>query len=401
MSKYIVLDIVFYAGSLNYDKGIGNYQELKKITKWNGKQYPFVSRYALRYSMLETAKMISAYEIAKGNELKEVGTGNKKVIQPNPDLLLSGKILNYPEFDLFGYLITDTDPQNFKTAPVKLSHAISMTPFNYDALFNANIGLANRMRETTCEMKPNLFTSEEHYSYYIYSIVIDVDNVGKLEVYLNTKNKDNKQVFNINKKDWEIQEKEGDYTMTDGTSKIEITKGGTIKIGKDEIKDIKGECSKKDNCYTLNFQLKGEEEDLVIERIEKLIKVIFDLKRNIKGRSENLEPKLMVVGLYDNKAYNTYSDKIELLSETNEEFIDEIEEIIDPENSNRKIVKVKHRVIESAKPLFKLKDFEGSNLTKNEITKQIKSFLSKNNKSDEGDSNVFYYSDNQIDLKTE
>jgi len=35
--KYIVLDVVFYGSSLNYDQGQGNYQELKKITKWDGK----------------------------------------------------------------------------------------------------------------------------------------------------------------------------------------------------------------------------------------------------------------------------------------------------------------------------------------------------------------------------
>lgn len=39
MSRFIVMDIVFYGGSLNYDQGTGNYQELKKITKWDGRQY--------------------------------------------------------------------------------------------------------------------------------------------------------------------------------------------------------------------------------------------------------------------------------------------------------------------------------------------------------------------------
>lgn len=39
MSRYIVMDLVFYGNSLNYDQGSGNYQELKKITKWDGRQY--------------------------------------------------------------------------------------------------------------------------------------------------------------------------------------------------------------------------------------------------------------------------------------------------------------------------------------------------------------------------
>ncbi|RLF96075.1 type I-B CRISPR-associated protein Cas7/Cst2/DevR, partial [Thermococci archaeon] len=108
MGKYIVMDIVFKAASLNYDQGSGNYQELKKITRWNGKQYTFVSRYALRYSMLETGKEMGILEIAEGDKLQLAGEGNKKVIQPATELLISGEILKYPEFDLFGYLITST-----------------------------------------------------------------------------------------------------------------------------------------------------------------------------------------------------------------------------------------------------------------------------------------------------
>ena len=56
--RYIVLDVVFYANSLNYDQGEGNYQELKKITKWDGRQYVLVSRYALRYSILHWANKL-------------------------------------------------------------------------------------------------------------------------------------------------------------------------------------------------------------------------------------------------------------------------------------------------------------------------------------------------------
>jgi len=176
MGRYIVMDIVFYGNSLNYDQGTGNYQELKKITKWDGKQYTLVSRYALRYSLLETARKIGLWEIADGSKLQRAGERDQTVIQPSDEILLSGEILKYPEFDLFGYLITSTTPQNFRVAPVKISHAVSLTPFNYDALFNANIGLANRIRKITGEMEPNPFTAEEHETYYQYTVVIDVVN---------------------------------------------------------------------------------------------------------------------------------------------------------------------------------------------------------------------------------
>jgi len=98
---------------LNYDQGVGNYNELKKITKWDGKQYSLVSRYALRYSILETAKNLGLWQLANDtSDFQRAGEGERTVIQPSVKLLLSGEILNYPEFDLFGYLITNTNPQN-------------------------------------------------------------------------------------------------------------------------------------------------------------------------------------------------------------------------------------------------------------------------------------------------
>lgn len=73
MGRYIVMDIVFYGNSLNYDQGTGNYQELKKITKWDGRQYTLVSRYALRYSLLELARKMGLWDIADGSKLQRAG----------------------------------------------------------------------------------------------------------------------------------------------------------------------------------------------------------------------------------------------------------------------------------------------------------------------------------------
>ncbi|MGC9079851.1 MAG: type I-B CRISPR-associated protein Cas7/Cst2/DevR, partial [Nanopusillaceae archaeon] len=214
--KYIVMDIVFYAGSLNYDQGSGNYQELKKITKWDGKQYTLVSRYALRYSLLKTAEdVLRFWKNATGTELERAGGENKTVIQPSLDVLLSGKILKIPEFDLFGYLITSTTPQNSREAPVKISHAISMTPYTYDSHFAGNLGFAKKMVEagSAKKMDPNLFTIEEHQTYYIYTVVIDVNRIGKDVIYIEKKEKkkekDTEKDENKNKKDIEIIEKEG------------------------------------------------------------------------------------------------------------------------------------------------------------------------------------------------
>jgi len=336
MGRFIVMDIVFYGSSLNYDQGTGNYQELKKITKWDGRQYTLVSRYALRYSILETAKDMNLWNIADAEKLQLAGEGDKRVIQPSTEILLSGEILNYPEFDLFGYLITSTTPQNFRTAPVKISHAISMTPFNYDALFNANIGLANRMRKREGEMSPNPFTAEEHVTFYQYTVVVDLDNIGKIEVYLQDKSD-----VQLEDGKWKIEK----IAKSNGKIKITLKKSNKTKeIIQDE--SVNGELIELEKVKILSYSLKqNNENDPVLKRLEEFIKAILNLKRSIKGRCEDLSPKLMVIGVYKNKPYKTYKDRIFL----RDEFCEEEEITEEPLENGRKI---KVRRIVSKKPVF-------------------------------------------------
>ena len=340
------MDIVFYGSSLNYDQGTGNYQELKKITKWDGRQYTLVSRYALRYSILETAKAMNLWNIADAEKLQLAGEGDKKVIQPSTEILLSGEILNYPEFDLFGYLITSTTPQNFRTAPVKISHAVSMTPFNYDALFNANIGLANRMRKRYGEMSPNPFTAEEHVTFYQYTVVVDLDNIGKIEVYLQDKSD-----VQLEDGKWKIEK------IVKSNGKIKITLKKSDKKGKETKKteeskeiiqdeNVNSELIELEKVKILNYSLKqNNENDPVLKRLEELVKAILNLKRSIKGRCEDLSPKLMVVGVYKNRPYKTYKDRIFL----RDEFCEEEEITEEPLENGRKI---KVRRVVSKKPVF-------------------------------------------------
>ncbi len=390
MGKFIVMDIVFYGSSLNYDQGTGNYQELKKITKWDGRQYTLVSRYALRYSLLETAKNMGLWDVAEGDKLQLAGEGDKKVIQPATELLLSGEILKYPEFDLFGYLITSTDPQNFRTAPVKISHAVSMTPFNYDALFNANIGLANRVRKIYGEMRPNPFTAEEHVTFYQYTVVVDVDNVGNIEVYIN-EGKDIK--LRDDKDKWKVEK----VDESDGKIKITLKKGKETDVI-EQYDKVDGKLSKLEKLAVINYSLKKNESesDPVKERIKQLILAILNLKRSIKGRDEDLSPKLMVVGVYKNHPYKTYKDRIFLVDEHYEEEYDEIEE---REENGKKIVKIRHIVSKSKKPVFKVlagNDLEPEEISEERVTELIDQ-LFNNNEDKFRELKIFY--DPSIEVK--
>ena len=371
MGRYIVMDVVFYGNSLNYDQGSGNYQELKKITKWDGKQYTLVSRYALRYSILETAKKVGLWDVADGSKLQRAGEGEQTVIQPAEEILLSGEILKYPEFDLFGYLITSTTPQNFREAPVKISHAVSLTPFAYDALFNANIGLANRMRKATGGMDPNPFTAEEHETYYQYSVVVDIEKIGKIEIYLAKTIKEGNKQRTMNSVEIKKDDKGNiDFKINYSGKKeplmfkyqenadknIYISKlilpfkenDNKVKFSK-ELKEYI-EFNDNVGAMIIEYRLRDKK---IKERVKELIKAIFNLKRSIKGRDEDLSPKLMVVGIYKDTPYKTFKDKIILVDEYVSEEYDEIEEY---EKDGKKIYRVRHRITKSRKPVFEIED---------------------------------------------
>ena len=316
MARFIVLDIVFYAGSLNYDQGASNYQELKKITLWNGKQHTFVSRYALRYSLLKTGEDLGLWKTADASKFIEAGGGAQKVIQPSDELLKTGEILRYPEFDLFGYLITNTDPQNSREAPVKISHAISLTPFHFDTPFYANIGLAARYLKKSGKMSPNIFNSEEHYTFYQYTVVIDVDRIGTVDVFL--------KKFDEKTRVWE------------GANR--------------EIKPLP-EGAKKPELYHIKFELKGDLEEARKKRIKSLINALLNLKRSIKGRVEDLSPVLFVFGLYKDRPYKSYRDSIDLL---NELISEEMDEVVEREENGKKIYEVRHITRKTVRPKFRI-----------------------------------------------
>jgi len=261
MAKFITLDVVFYGSSLNYDWGGGmNYQELKKITKWDGRQYVLVSRYALRYSILHWAnKMfpnnwklagidvltgVKKDDVVRLKSEKEVKAEFKKDYKD----FLKDVFEQYPEFDLFGFMIAEgggNEAALTRVSPVKISHAISLTPTNIDAHTMANLDIKRRAGGSGS----NPVTMEEKVDFYVYNVTIDVDRIGK-------------------------------YTKNEH--------------GKDEIGDVEVEEEKS----------KG--------RIVNLVDTILNLKRDIKGRREDLSPWLVIIGLYNNGRYETFADKIRL-----------------------------------------------------------------------------------------
>jgi CRISPR-associated protein Cst2 len=322
--KYIVLDVVFYGSSLNYDQGVGNYQELKKITKWDGRQYILVSRYALRYSILHWANKLfpDEWKLA-GTDVLIAEEGNVARLKlpeelKKENLDLKKVFEKYPEFDLFGFMSAKgAEGQKGKsitrTTPVKISHAISLTPYNYDSQFTANLDIMRRAAGPGAGSNP--VTIEEKKDFYVYTIVIDVDRIGK-------------------------------YTKEEH--------------GQKEIGDI--DVTDKRN-----------------DRIKQLVETIFKLKREIKGRLEDLSPWLVICGLYNDGRYETYADKIELARSHVYKIITKEKETRD--NEGRTIKEIENETIEKDAPKFMI-DIDknlASLATQQQIIDEINNFLNNKN----------------------
>ncbi len=290
MSRYIVMDVVFYGSSLNYDWGGGtNYQELKKITKWDGRQYVIVSRYALRYSILHWANKLfpEEWKLAGTNELEQEKEG---VVHPKEELIKNKTILEYPEFDLFGFMIAKKGSREAaltRTSPVKISHAISLTPTNLDTHTMANLDIVRRSGRTGS----NPVTIEEKVDFYVYNVTIDVDRIGKYLV-----------------------KEHGREDM------------GNISIENEKIK----------------------------RRIIQLVETILNLKRDIKGRREDLSPWLVIVGLYKNGKYESLIDRITLDRKTHYKIIRTYKKDGDTEI-------IENKIEESLMPLFRINTQEITN----------------------------------------
>lgn len=166
--KGLTLSIIFEAESANYGESVGNVASLKKMSRGKGDQYTYISRQAIRYNIGEQLNEEEAPVSAEGS-------GDKKVIQFSEEATID----KYPEIDFFGYLKTEKGTGGKKrSAKVRLSNAISLETFKGDLDFLTNKGLADRLKEDM-----NIAQAEIHRSYYRYTIVADLDQIGIDEVY--------------------------------------------------------------------------------------------------------------------------------------------------------------------------------------------------------------------------
>ena len=169
--KGLTATIVFQASSANYGESIGNISTLKKMTRADGKQYVYISRQALRYNIVD--------QLGNGEQFAKLGIDgkDKSVIQFAKDATIE----NSSEIDFFGYMKTASGKNaTTRGAVVRLSNAFAQTPYQGDTDFLTNLGLVNRMRKATGDntIMPNIAQSEVQNDFFVYTITIDLDQVG-------------------------------------------------------------------------------------------------------------------------------------------------------------------------------------------------------------------------------
>lgn len=168
MGKSITISIIFKGQSLNYGEGIGNISELKKLTRNDGNYYSLATRQALTYDIRRLGADIFNWNLQTVDK-------SKGTIQFKNEFTIKDS----EEMDLFGYMKTNKKDKDDKggsairSATARVSTAISLEPYKSDMDFLSNKGFADRIGE-----HPNLANSEQHLSYYTYTVTVDLDKVG-------------------------------------------------------------------------------------------------------------------------------------------------------------------------------------------------------------------------------
>lgn len=271
--KNITATIIFEASALNRDEKIGgNILSIKKLNI-DGEVKSFLSKPAIRHYLFESLNKAFP-EIWN----PAIVTGQGQVVQFD---LLQEDILSNSELDAFGYMYTIAGENSItRKAPVGITKAISLKPYNQDMAFYANHDLVSRGNKQGLNITPNPYNKEEHTSLYKLTFTIDSEIFGKDKWFVSSKPefKDGKLMIDIGGENKLIavkSEKETENKLTYSTE------NGKICVNKISNK-----------IYEIEFLLNIDSKK---QRINTLLETIKDgLYAQSSGEANTLIPLFMI-----------------------------------------------------------------------------------------------------------
>lgn len=174
MNKNVTVTIIFDGSALNRDEKIGgNILSIKKLNV-NREVRSFIGKPAIRHYLFQTLQKAFGWKEAKV-------TSQGQVVQFD---ITQDDILTSEELDAFGYMYTlGGQTAITRKAPVGITKAISLCPYEADLAFYANHDLVKRGQGQGLAIDPNPYNKEEHASFYKVSFSIDVEKFG-IDIWL-------------------------------------------------------------------------------------------------------------------------------------------------------------------------------------------------------------------------
>ncbi len=156
-------------GSINGSWTEGNVSTVKKITRPDGTQLPYVSGQSLKYQIRKAWKELGLEDLLSDVRQSDKTAGVNFTLGA-PDKFLDD--------DLLGYMIASTGENRRRTAPVRTSAAIGIFPFRNDR----DLGTKSK-EQTTGDMGGggNIFETEIYYNYFRVNFLVELDRLGSFQ----------------------------------------------------------------------------------------------------------------------------------------------------------------------------------------------------------------------------
>ncbi len=312
--KGITSTIVFESSAINGDVNIGIHS-IKKLSRDNG-VFSVLSRPSMGNKAFNTLSYTADWQCAPL-------TYDDDVIQFR---FPEANIIQYPEMDVFGFMNTSVFGNKkisvTRKAPMGMTKAISLEPYQGDTAFYANHGLVARANsqffsDDNDEKKranPNPYTKEEHYSFYRFSFTIDLCRLGFHEVPIMTsevtsKKEAEKVLGDINK--WidsfeaiEFEKTEFNplYNLSLPGEEMQWYKVPKHMVLKNKEEKILGYLgvfkTNKEQDFLLTFVLTKEERD---KRLKDLLTIMVDgLQSHSRTENYGVDPIFIAIATLTN-----------------------------------------------------------------------------------------------------